>query len=568
MSIQDIIKYFRKIVTDGENTGSQTDTAYRLYNNAILLIKVGRLEEARRDLKDAIKRAPGFDDAYMLLGMVHFELGNRIESIKSINQITDGAKHSQAMKFYDMLCRDTDEGVEGTFTDAGDESSDERRARQNERMYGTTAPADVDQNEKDKPEATDQSDRIDGPQVTPWAGFGDVLFELDEGVNFASSENAGRIYYEEPANKEQFDTRFKQARKSAEQGRANIGQSRNTQMPPRRPAPSQNGQLSPNQNSRIGRETRRMGDGNEARPERANVAPQTSRTNERPAVARPADPGARQAGARVQADESGRRQTRDAQPGNKQAEGGETANKDTSGANKKAILVLVIIICVALIVALSALAVKLHTKNTEKNKPSPTTAPYSGETTTPITLETPTGMEETETPTETPTPEVTATPEPPTEVPTATPDMEAELVKQQTAKLAEAKKLFQNGNYLGCFELIIGTDWSKLDKNQVAEKDELAEKSLDLFSREYKSNMYLAVRDEKWSEVLKYAETIIKYNPDWVYGDAVYFHAGKAAELTGDKVKAEQYYNDTITRYPDSQEVTYAKYRLEMMLKG
>ncbi|MBP5312761.1 MAG: tetratricopeptide repeat protein [Clostridia bacterium] len=605
MTLQDLIKYFRKITVDPGNAGTRTETAYRLYNNAILLVKVGRLDEARRDLRDAVKLVPGFDDAYMLLGLTYFELGNRIESIKTINQITDGAKHNQAMKFYDMLSRDTDENVEGSFIrNQGDESEEERRARQSERMNRAQYAGDGNE---------DDSDGNSGAGAV--GGIGNVVFELDEGIDFNSSENAGR---EADANlhKGDFRKRFAQAQKNAEQNRVamenGITRRSANEIPiSERVAAS----VTRNQNRPPLRTTSVTQEESNAE---INNAPETA--PEPPEENLPADKMREEKTERIEErPEAETKVETEAENGVSVEETADTAEEGDekpetspeapaasgkkSNGNRAVLLALVIVICLGLVAAVAVLAVKLHRKAADGNKPGTSTTAPSIPTAVPGSDPTPgsaentrvpesTGTAQPETPTpengEDPTatageqtPEVTATPTAtptsvPTEAPTATPTAapttapktDAELAFEQKQKLAQVKELYAKKQYYECYKQIAESDWSHLDRTQTTEKNELAAQALEAFSNNYFNQMYGAFGKEEWQTALNYAEAIIQFNPDYRRGDEVFFHAGRSAHELGDKAKAEKYYNETIARYPDSRFSGYAKYKLQELNKN
>ncbi len=551
MTIQDVIKYFRKKIVDGENPGSQTDSAYRLYNNAILLVKAGRLEEARQNLKDAVKKAPDFDDAYALLGLTLLALSNRIESIKAINQIQDGAKHNQAMRLYDMLCRDAgDESAEGTFRGAGNETEEERKARQAERMR------------RDAPENANGGATSDVEKRTGTGGVTDVVFDVD-----GESESQRDGSRGSDIAKNDFRRRFELAQRTAERNRNAVENGRPgadvTKRPSKPVVPH------PQTGNRV------TGSSNAEAPERdeetedtvRNIPSPDSRPGENtpsgdfPAVDPQDKPEGAGAGSEGQSGE-------DVPNGVVKKTGGENAK-----GRKTVLLFLVILICVAFVAAVSILAVKLHSKYVKEHglesTATPTASaagatPGSQETESPV----PTPTAGAETPTEEPTEVPTETPyvtETPTEEPTEKPPTDAELAAMQAKKLADLKALYSAGEYYECYKQIVETSWTHLDKTGTAEKDDLAAKALDAFSRKYFNLMYKAVGEENWPVVLGYAEAIIQYNPDYEKGAPVYFHAGKAAELTGDKEKAKYYYNLTMTKYPASSDAGYAKYRLSQI---
>lgn len=540
MTLQDLIKYFRKKVINGENPGSQAETAYKLYNNAILLVKFGRLEEAKRDLKEAVKKVPGFDDAYALLGLTHFALGNRIESIKAINQISDGAKHNQAMRMYDMLDRDSGENVDGTFKGAGS-GEDETEAEQPERItedidtdetYAGSPDSYEDTRDYGEYEVPEEPVKRPAPSAPERAGVSDVIFELDEGVDFSRSDNAGKDASKK--FKSDFKKRFEQAQKNAEAGR-NVAQSN-------RQTDYESGRADA------------ASDGYSTRTRRTEI--------ERPAPQRPemyVEEEDEPAPAPVQ--EYDDTDTYEAEQGEYKDENSEEENtaSEPMPKNKKLLMrVLICIICISLVAAVAALAVKLHGNYVDRNKPAPTADPNVTPTVDPDTTDTPK-------PTATPAPATAEPTEAPTEVPTEAPKTDAELAAEQTRILAEVKALFDKGDYYNCYKLIYETEWTHINRTQTVEKDDMKDRSLLGFSHNYKDQMYKAVAAEDWQKVLDYAEAVIRFNPDWSEGAAIYFHAGKAAELLGDKEKAISYYSITMSKYPTSEDAKYADYRWSLL---
>ncbi len=519
MTLQDIIKYFRKISIDGGNTGSQKDTAYRLYNNAILLIKVGRFEEARRDLKDAVRMVPGFDDAYMLLGLTQLQLENRDEAINTINRIADSEKHAKAMYFHGLLSEEPKDSSGGAFDEAvGDVS------------YGGAGSREF---------------AVRDAKSNPYAN---VVFDLEDESDANETASGNRN-----ADKTDFKKRFEIARKNAEQDRVEL-EKRGTYTPlrsrenVRKPAADNDRNI--NANTKVSEGNTAAVNRNAARPYRED-RPQ----NNIPAVMQD-DVGRDEA----TADETGRV---------------DASEKEKTGkGNKTVLLVLIIVISIALIAAISAAAIKLFhkfkggkpsaatpkpTAEYETSTPTlqPGTTPFGTETATPGGDDpTATPGNATDTPTETPSV---------TEAPTETPKTPEQLAAEQAENLAAVKALLKAGDYLKCCEMIAESDWSYLGDAEKTELNQMKATALDNLSRQYKTKMYEAVKNENWADVLKYAEVVIKYNPDYSEGAAVYFHAAKGAELTGDYAKAERYYNETMTRFPDSKDAKDAKYRLDKM---
>ena len=81
----------------------QIREAALIYNAALDKVRFGKTAEARSDLRRATQLYPGFDDAYILLGLCVFASGNRIDAMRTFNQITNPEKHTLAMRYFDML---------------------------------------------------------------------------------------------------------------------------------------------------------------------------------------------------------------------------------------------------------------------------------------------------------------------------------------------------------------------------------------------------------------------------------------------------------------------------------
>ena len=524
MTLQDLIKYFKKIDTDQASSGTQTETAQSLYNNAILLVKTGRLEEAKRDLREAVRRAPGFDDAYMLLGLTSFELGNRIESLKTINQISDGAKHSQAMKFYDLLCRDSDEPVteEGTIvTAAHEEGEEERRARQSERMEAMNNYRNLSLEEETGSDFRGQTD--DTGRQRPKKFIGNVVFDLGDGLVF--EDDSPESYFSAPDETEKSE-------KPEEYEAEKTASAPENEAPENDPGDTPEAGLSEENESE------------EKTAQKKNIVFMTVIAVICVALI------AAFAALSVTLHKKG-------------LESGRTAETLAPAETPKE--------------KPTAIASDPPTENpteavTEKATENPTEA--ATETATEKPTDTATGAP-TEKPTETPTETSTEIPteiptETPTEIPTETPttDPSGEALKEQLGKLEEAKSLFASKQYYECAVLLTGSDWSMLDGTMTAEKNELASKAIDNFTGDYFNIMYKAVGTEDWQTVLDHCEAIITFKPDFERGAELYFHAGKAAFELKDEAKAEKYLNATVSGYPESKYSEYARYILSKLDKS
>lgn len=105
MTVQDIVQNFDKyeVGASYDTKSSLIDEAYRRYNMAIDQIKMGDLQDARVNLKTAVKFCPDFDDAYILLGLSIFAYGNRMDAMKMFNCIKTQEKHDLAMRYFEEL---------------------------------------------------------------------------------------------------------------------------------------------------------------------------------------------------------------------------------------------------------------------------------------------------------------------------------------------------------------------------------------------------------------------------------------------------------------------------------
>ncbi len=600
MTLQDIVRRFRKINLPESGEETQMDIAYRLYNNAILLIKAGRNNEARRDLKEAVRRYPRFDDAYMLLGLTHFACGNRIDSIKTINMISDPQRHNEAMRYYDALASGEDVTIEGEFSEAGGETDAERRRRQLEREYTYGR------------QVGDRENRSSGDDRDE--AVSDTVFVIDE---------------EEPREKQplsDFEKRFRAAQKSVNGVDAfDAGMKENTPAPRERkklsvPVVTPAGSASSvafgtasdsyyDQEQDEEPETAAENSGNDAQP--VNEQPSGGRVsfdNDEfdaviiPTRARPGRSenryenrsgsipgpssevtekplGTEHEESRTQSGEASKPSSFEERVAaakksgrSRGSDGTETPPQSGFAGKKTAVMAIIVAACILVTAGIAALALKLHLGHINKTNPggSPAPSATAGQA-TPATDETP-GPEGNGTAAPTAgtdaTPGVTGDPtQQPTEAPTPTPQgkTEAELRAEASQKLTELKSLYAAKSYRECVEQMNAFDWSHLDSSLTAEKNSLADRALASFSNEYYNLMYSNVGKEDWNAVLYYALPLIEYNPEYERGAPVYFSAGKAYDFLGDKEKAEFYYRETMARYPGTNDAEYARYRLSLL---
>ena len=116
MELREIASYFNKIDVqrDPEALCSpQVSEAYTLYNSALDKLAALKNSEARTDLRKATQLKPDFDDAHILLGLCIFTLGNRIDAMRTFNQIKDPEKHTMAMNYFDKLSEKSKNVVTG-----------------------------------------------------------------------------------------------------------------------------------------------------------------------------------------------------------------------------------------------------------------------------------------------------------------------------------------------------------------------------------------------------------------------------------------------------------------------
>ena len=617
MTLKELARNFKKI-TGYDDRGA--GAAYRLYNEALDQIDGQNYREARQSLKAAIKYYPAFDDAYMLLGLTHFACGSRIDALKTINQISDPRKHNTAMKYYDALSGgDAPQDVFGGRDNAGRKPSADLRGQTGEGVFEVSdmeariVPGGGFQYVETGASAEDRTGgggpregypARDGAQ----GGKRGVLYEdgprdvpaeeVSRGVpDEDGSQGEDGIYGKEgtpepeefvvsgegPARRESsrmtdFERRFKKAREFA--GEALGGAPVNSRTPekPRVPeSPRTPEKPRVPERSQVPEDPAVHGD--PQTPEKPRV-PENSRTPEKPRVPEsprtpeklrtPVDPRAqdtsRTAGRPDTAPPDEPREAEKTEKPRKEQDGGAAAGKTPSGGKKTPaqkrrsrdlVMTLVIITCVLIIAGLGAFSASRHLARVKQIEGIAAT-PSPGGTDAPADSEAPQKTPETsERPVESAT-QTQDTPEPTVEI---TPEPSA----QPSEVLAAARKHYDDKNYYDCCVLLSDVSPEGLAPEEAAEASRLKNSSLELFTKEYYNLMYSYVSKEDWENVLKYALPIIKYDPGYVNGGAVYFHAGKACELTGDTDNARKYYQETMARFPGTPYEEYARYRLSHM---
>ncbi len=100
MTIQEIAANLKRY---DEFPGAELPECFACYNTALSDIEAGELGDAKKDLKKALRENPEFDDGNVLMSLVLFAMGNRIECMRRINEINDGEKRDLAMDYVDSL---------------------------------------------------------------------------------------------------------------------------------------------------------------------------------------------------------------------------------------------------------------------------------------------------------------------------------------------------------------------------------------------------------------------------------------------------------------------------------
>ncbi|MBP1587296.1 MAG: hypothetical protein ILO53_02715 [Clostridia bacterium] len=640
MTLKELARNFKKISGYGDGQGA--GAAYRLYNEALDLIAEQNYKEARQLLKTAIRYYPAFDDGYMLLGLTQFACGNRIEALKTINQISHPGKHNTAMKYYDAISGGSatpdiyasrgntgrrqpsdvpGQSGEGVFavSDMETKASPDNAFRGGENRYtgdggsynggpkrgGASADFSdsgvADENyspPKDAPFEKDAPSEGSGGRLD---GSSDGRYN---GKNETDPEEELIVFSEAPAHRDaprmtDFERRFKKARESAEEalGYERRGLSGNTGAAEREPA---NDLVLSNPDDfaehiyyggeepyRGREETYRGGEeiyrGRESGAEGGRgysaVGADSGAGEASPDGVKTAGTDKETAGGAAKAMDGDRTNGREGQngqrspkaPKDQSGQGGQSLRK---GGSKKVVMALVVAACILVLAGLGALAASKHlahidrTAGTSTASPSPNSsaAPEDTASHSPNSSAAPEDTAEpSETPEATDDPTETATGQ---ETPEPTAEATPEPSDSAADALAAAKAYFNDKNYYDCYVALYGRDLGGLSPQEASEAAKLSKDSLGLFSRDYYNLMYSSVGSEEWEKVLKYALPIIKYNPDYEQGGAVYFHAGKACELLGDAENARKYYQETMTRFAGTAYEEYARYRLSTMPSG
>ena len=169
---------------------------------------------------------------------------------------------------------------------------------------------------------------------------------------------------------------------------------------------------------------------------------------------------------------------------------------------------------------------------------------------------------------ESPSEEQTATPgitegatETPTELPTETPSEEnPEVIAAENYKQLET--YYNAGNYEAACRLCSTGSWAEhLAEELKPGYEKMKAEALSKFTESHFTDMYACVSKNEWEKALEYALALIELNPDYERGAEVYFHAGKACEMTGDTENALTYYSLTVEKYPDTEAAEWAGYR-------
>lgn len=538
MELWELSSDFKRIDVDRDTMAicnPQVREAALIYNGAIDKIHFGRTAEARSDLRRATQLYPGFDDAYILLGLCIFASGNRIDAMRTFNQISDPEKHALAMRYFDMLsfsAKDmvTDYKKKQLFREPVRTQTGKPPVRRSEAQESGRT-----QTERKTPAKNESVPPQRPKQTAP-----KVISETPKKTAHREQPVHEEAFYDFGESQEIVDPFIRSLRKDASAEDAE-GKS----APVKRDPGKENGSVF------FDTETEpAYGTAATVRkdPVKSEVPPRQRK------AAQPAEP-------KVQAPRSMPVQNERTASGTGAGESRQAALRKAAGnsARRNRTMAFIIVSC---FVILAATAVIVAASNRESlfGKGSFVRGPGAA-TEVPVgSTETPGPSDETGqgTPPVSETPPATATPEP------ATPDPE-KLKQEAIDRLAEAERLLTARAYHECYVLVVESDWAYLPQEQHARLEQVKSSSFAPFCNEYYNLMYSNVAPENWDEVLKYGLELLKYCPDYERGAPVYFNVGKAYEETGDKANAEKYYKLTIEKYPQSNDASYAQYKLSRL---
>ncbi len=160
------------------------------------------------------------------------------------------------------------------------------------------------------------------------------------------------------------------------------------------------------------------------------------------------------------------------------------------------------------------------------------------------------------------------------------------LKNEAKASYDSAKALYEQTKYYDAAEILYALDYSLLTDSDRQSAETMYSDAVSKFVSGYYSNFDANSKEgsENWEEMIKYGDPVFKHSPNHnSKGSHLSFLLGKAYDEVGRKyknsgdetkaeeyfVKAEGYYNNTMTKYPDSQETRngWASYRLSEMNK-
>lgn len=549
----------------------QVREAAGAYNDALDKVRFGRTAEARADLRRATQLYPGFDDAYILLGLCVFASGNRIDAMRTFNQIADPEKHSLAMRYFDMLSLSSKDMVsdykkkqgyrEPVRTQSGTPEPPRRSpAREDGRNAGRTAGgagagatgagAGAVADSGSFGSGRMQEGRVRRETVPEGEGAGRRKTPGEAG-NAARERELSRSRQRGPSQTETDSGRgAAESRKTGmsarepEEGFFDFGETGTSEKPP----------VFFRQETEEERENlfyeiekiQRSSAGNAA-----SSREKVSRSGRTAGESAPA--GGRKEAAPVRkpgpAESAAGRSGRTAAPRT-----GERAGEPSARRNR--VMAFIVVSCFAILAAAAVVVAGMnreslfgtgsfvHGPDTVKTSPAPSTPARQP-------------ARETEPPaSETGTPPAVSTPEQ-----TATPDPETRKT-EASDRLAKAVQLLKDRAYHECYVSLAEYDWTYLPVEQNALLTETKDKAFTAFCNDYYNRMYASVSPENWDDVLLYGLELLKYCPDYERGAPVYFNVGKAYEEKGDKASAEKYYRLTMEKYPDSNDASYAQYKL------
>lgn len=520
MELREIASYFNKIDVqrDPEALCSpQVSEAYTLYNSALDKLAALKNSEARTDLRKATQLKPDFDDAHILLGLCIFTLGNRIDAMRTFNQIKDPEKHTMAMNYFDKLSEKSKNVVTGY-----------KSQQKYQETVRTVAPSTEKKSESEfnfspfDDEKTEMPERR--PQERPRERVVAEKKPVREKVvtekvvtekvvtdpkpqkpSHPSGESFFFEFFDEFAEEEK---EIKQQENSASEAVSDV-------TPVRKTAVSSNSEKKPSSSQSRLQKTQ-----NSQKPQ-SSQKPRSDTVQQKNTASRP------------------------------------TRNSEIQ-LSKAVVRAMIIMICVTVLISAALIIFFINGEKILNNGGQTKNPSDSGVS---VATGSPTDDENSALPSEKPT-------EKPTSEPTQAPV--GVLISEANKKLSEAEALATKKDYLGCYKLINEYNWTHLPTEKFSTLESLKENSFNKFCNEYYNGLKSNV-EKDWEKVIEYGTALIEYCPDYDRGGDetgyVFFHLGKAYDKTGDKVNAEKYYKLTIETYPESRCKEWATYLLGQLNK-